>query len=87
MFHYKAPHDMFEFIPRYTDYLEDVEIPEPASMYYNSNNDSVATRGENNSLIHEIGSSVSHRNIIRNMGMHMDIDSTIPDPKYTHLAH
>lgn len=87
MFHYKAPHDLFEFAPRYANYLEDVEIPEPASLYYNANNGSVATRGENNSLIHDIGSSVSHRNTIRNMGMHMEIDQSIPDPEYTHLAY
>lgn len=87
MHHYKAPHDMFEFAPRYKDYLEDVEIPEPASMYYNANNGSVATRGENNELVHEIGSSVSHRNTIRDMGKHMGIDQNIPDPEYTHLAY
>lgn len=87
MHHYKAPHDMFEFAPRYTDYLEDVEIPEPTSLYDNGYNGSVATRGENDALIHDIGSSVSHRNTIRNMGMHMDIDSTIPDPEYAHLAY
>lgn len=87
MHHYKAPHDMFEFAPRYKDYLEDVEIPEPASMYYNANNGSVATRGENDELVHEIGSSVSHRNTIRDMGKHMGIDQNIPDPEYTHLAY
>ncbi len=87
MHHYKAPHDMFEFAPRYANYLKDVEIPEPASMYYNANNGSVATRGYNNTLIHDIGSSIGHRNYIRNMGMHMDIDSAIPDPEYTHLAY
>jgi len=78
---------MFEFAHRYGDYLEDVEIPEPASMYYNANNGSLATRGYEDALIHDIGSSIGHRNIIRNMGMHMDIDSTIPDPEYTHLAY
>lgn len=87
MHHYKAPHDMFEFAERYSNYLEDVEIPEPASMYYNANNGSVATRGKDDMLIHDIGSSISHRNIIRNMGMHMDIDQNIPDPEYTHLAY
>lgn len=33
MHHYKAPHDDFEFYPRYASYLEDAEIPEPASLY------------------------------------------------------
>jgi N-acetylglucosamine-6-sulfatase len=87
MHHYKAPHGLFEFASKYSEYLEDVVISEPASMYYNANNGSVATRGENDALIHDIGSSVSHRNIIRNMGMHMGIDSAIPDPEYTHLAY
>jgi len=87
MHHYKAPHDMFDFAHRYANYLEDVEIPEPASMYYNANNGSVATRGENDELIRDIGSSIGHRNIIRNMGMHMKIDPSTPDPEYTHLAY
>lgn len=87
MHHFKAPHDMFEFAPRYADYLKDVEIPEPSSLYDNENNGSVSTRGENDELIHDIGSSVSHRNTIRNMGMHMEIDQDIPDPEYAHLAY
>lgn len=85
--HFKAPHDMFEFAPRYKNYLKDAEIPEPSTMYYKANNGSVATRGVNNYLIDTIGSSIGHRNVIRNMGMHMDIDQNIPDPEYTHLAY
>jgi len=85
--HFKAPHDMFEFAPRYSNYLEDVEIPEPASLYDNQNNGSVATRGYNNSLIDTIGSSVGYRNVIRNMGMHMDIDQSLPENEYKKLAY
>lgn len=69
MHQFKAPHDDFEFAPRYKDYLEDTFIPEPASLYHNGNNGSVATRGKNDNLLHEIGSSVSKRNTIRHMGM------------------
>ena len=87
MHHFKAPHDFFKFAPRYTDYLEDVEIPEPASLWYNANNGSIATRGINDSLTDSIGSSIGHRNIIRNMGMHMKIDPNIPDPEYKKLAY
>lgn len=87
MHHFKAPHDMFEFAPRYADYLEDTEIPEPASLYYNRNNGSVATKGENGEMIPHIGSSVSRRNQNRNMGQHMKIDKSIQDPEYTHLAY
>jgi N-acetylglucosamine-6-sulfatase len=87
MHHFKAPHDMFEFAPRYKDYLEKTEIPEPASLYNNRNNGSVATRGTKGVMIPHIGSSVSHRNQNRNMGKHMKIDQSIPDPEYTHLAY
>ena len=87
MHHFKAPHDFFKFAPRYQDYLEDVMIPEPPSMWYNANNGSIATRGPHDSLIDTIGSSIGHRNVIRNMGMHMEIDPNIPDPLYKHLAY
>jgi len=87
MHHFKAPHDMFEFAERYRNYLKDVEIPEPASLYHNANNGSVATKGKNDSLKRVIGSSVSSRNIVRNMGMHMEVDKNIPEPAYRHLAY
>ncbi|NRB52561.1 MAG: sulfatase [Saprospiraceae bacterium] len=87
MHHFKAPHDFFKFAPRYKDYLEDVEIPEPASLWYNANNGSIGTRGVNDALMDTIGSSIGHRNVIRNMGMHMKIDPNIPDPEYKKLAY
>lgn len=87
MHHFKAPHDFFEFAPRYKDYLEEVDIPEPSSLWDNENNGSIATRGINDELLDTIGSSIGHRNIIRNMGMHMKIDPEIPDPEYKKLAY
>ncbi|WP_109831794.1 sulfatase family protein [Reichenbachiella versicolor] len=87
MHHYKAPHDFFEHALRYEDYLADVDIPEPASLWNNENNGSIGTRGINDQLIDTIGSSIGHRNIIRNMGMHMEIDPSIPDPEYKRLAY
>jgi len=89
MLHYKAPHDMFDHHPRYDDYLADVEIPEPDNMYDQpaTGFGSIATRGENDSLIHEIGSSISKRHHKRNMGKHMDIDPDLPDHEYTHQAY
>ncbi|MDO6438264.1 sulfatase [Cyclobacterium sp. 1_MG-2023] len=71
MYHFKAPHDDFENAPRYEDYLEEVFIPEPESLYDNANNGSVATRGEGDRLTRYIGSSVSHRNLIRNQAMNI----------------
>ena len=77
MHHFKAPHDDFENAPRYNTYLEDTFIPEPESLYDNKNNGSIATRGKNDSLTRIIGSSVSHRNLIRNQAMNLYMDSTI----------
>ena len=82
MHHFKAPHDIFEFAPRYKDYLEDVTMPEPESLWDNKNNGSLATRGIDNSLMDTIGSSIGNRNIIRNMGMHMEIDPSLPEDEY-----
>ena len=103
LFHqYKAPHDDFEYAPRYKDYLEDVEIPEPANLYDNANNGSIATKGENGELLSVIGSSVSKRNTIRNMGMRLwskqytkrnnpDFDihqaDNLSDKEYTHATY
>ena len=66
MHHYKAPHDDFEFAPRYKDYLADVDIPVPATLLNRDGFGSVATRGEGNSLDYFIGTSVSERNTFRN---------------------
>jgi len=87
MHHYKAPHDMFENAPRYDDWLVDVEIPEPKSLYNQPGWGSVATRGEDDTLVHEIGTSVSKRNPRRNMGIHMEVDQDLPDDEYTHQSY
>jgi uncharacterized sulfatase len=77
MHHFKAPHDDFENAPRYDGYLEDAFIPEPVSLYDNGNNGSIGTRGQNDSLTRLIGSSVSHRNLVRNQAMNLYMDSTV----------
>ncbi len=51
MHHFKAPHDMYENAERYNDYLKDVDIPMPVTGY-EPRWGSVATRGQNDSLIH-----------------------------------
>lgn len=89
MLQYKAPHDMWEYDARYEDYLKDTYIPEPENMYNQPSPDfgSVATRGENDKLIHEIGSSISKRNVVRNMGEMINIDKNLSDKEYTHQAY
>ncbi|MCB1226747.1 MAG: sulfatase [Verrucomicrobiales bacterium] len=89
MHHYKAPHDMFEFAPRYQDYLADVEIPEPDNLYDQPapGFGSVATRGENDSLVQRIGTSVSKRHPVRNYGLDFNISPGLDDHEYTHQAY
>ena len=65
MHHYKAPHDEFEYAPRYESYLKDVKVPEPASLYEQPDFGSAALFGENGELIHRIGTSVSDRHTYR----------------------
>ncbi len=64
MHHFKAPHDYFEHAERYNDYLADVDIPEPNSLW--SSHDpgfgSIATRGANDELVPHIGTSIGTRN-------------------------
>jgi uncharacterized sulfatase len=82
MHHFKAPHDDFEYAPRYEDYLADTFIPEPESLYNNSNNGSIGTRGMNDLLTRIIGSSVSHRNLIRHQAMNINWNDTTIYKKY-----
>ena len=72
MHHFKAPHDMFVFAPRYKSYLEDKKIPEPTNLYDQPgpNFGSVATRGKDDSLLGVIGSTISPRKTKRNLTRH-----------------
>jgi arylsulfatase A-like enzyme len=87
MLHYKAPHDMFENAKRHDSYLEDVEIPEPPSLYEQPQFGSVATRGPNDALVRRIGTSVSKRHPVRNYGRDFQVDPNLPDREYTHQAY
>ena len=72
MHHFKAPHDMFVYARRYESYLEDVDIPEPANLYDQPGPHfgSIATRGENDSLVNVIGSTISPQPKKRNLASH-----------------
>ncbi|NQU23737.1 MAG: sulfatase [Candidatus Nealsonbacteria bacterium] len=85
MHHFKAPHDMFTYANRYEDYLQDIEIPEPDSLYDNGNNGSIATRGHNDELIHVLGTSIGPRNHRRSYKS-WGADGTTPD-EIKHLAY
>ncbi len=85
----KAPHDLFEFDPKYSDYLEDTFMPEPASLWNNHENGSIATRGENGTMKYIIGSSIGRRNKIRDMGrdLEMNIPESVSDDDYKRMAY
>jgi len=72
MHHFKAPHDMFVYAPRYEDYLKDADIPEPTNLYDQPGPDfgSIATRGEDDSLVGVIGSTISPQKTKRNLTSH-----------------
>jgi uncharacterized sulfatase len=87
--HYKSPHDDFENAPRYNDYLKDVEIPEPDSLYHDRNHGSIATRGDHDELLRFLGSSVGRRNVFRNMlsFAKLKADSPRSDDELKHQAY
>ncbi len=62
MHHYKAPHDYFEHAERYNDYLADVQIPEPDSLWSQPEFGSLATLGKDGELRPHIGTSIGNRN-------------------------
>jgi arylsulfatase A-like enzyme len=79
MHHFKAPHDNFENAERYDWLFNDVDIPEPDSLWNNGNNGSQATKGT--------GTSIGKRNTRRNMGMHTFVDQSLPDEQYKRIAY
>jgi arylsulfatase A-like enzyme len=84
--HFKAPHGMFENAPRYDDYLAEVNIPEPKTLFDQQGWGSIATRGENDTLRPLIGSSVSKRHT-RNIGKNLKVDQKLSDEAYTKEAY
>ncbi len=69
MHHFKAPHDMFVYAPRYEPYLAGASIPEPTNLYDQPGPHfgSIATRGENDALVGVIGSTISPQRTKRNL--------------------
>ena len=79
MHHYKAPHDFFEYAPRYEAYLADVEIPEPSNLWAQPKFGSLATRGANDELLPYIGTSIGRRNLRRNYVKHYRVGDELND--------
>lgn len=58
MCHHKAPHDNFEYHPRYEHLFDGIEIPEPDSLWEDKSHRSIGTQ--------EYGTTVSEKNKNRN---------------------
>jgi len=71
MHHFKAPHDNFENAERYDWLYENIDMPEPETLWAEENHGSEATKGT--------GTSVGKRNKRRNMGHHMFVDQNLSD--------
>ena len=88
MHHYKAPHDDFEFAPRYAEYLAEELIPEPDNLYEQPDFGSEATLGQSGRLRHRIGTSVSTRHPYRSYAQQYAIDTLQTSPEeVTHRAY
>ncbi len=77
MHHFKAPHDLFRYAPRYEDYLEDVTIAEPENLHDQPADGfgSVASRG--------YGSGLAKGHESWQLGRRIGIDQSLKDPEYT----
>ncbi len=78
--HFKAPHGPWDAHERYDSLYAHIDIPEPDSLWDNGNNGSIATRGHNDELLFNIGSSVGRRNKYRShVGKARKLRATSPD--------
>ena len=75
MHHFKAPHDNFENAERYDWLYQDIDIPEPESLWRRREH---GPKGRP-----AYGTSVGPRNKRRNMGHHMFVDRSLRAREYT----
>ena len=82
-YNFKAAHGPFTPAKRYEQYLENVEIPEPDSLYAIGNHGSIANRGHNDELMRVIAGSVGPRHI----SLRVASNGGTSDREKTHLAY
>jgi len=87
MHHFKAPHDMFDYAPRYENYLADVKIPEPRTLFHQPRFGSIATRGHNDECYRYIGTSIGRRHAFRNYARAWARDSKLSDDQAKRKAY
>lgn len=88
MHHYKAPHDFFEYAPRYEDFLADTKIPVPPSFYEENqpNWGSEGSRGVEPNREY-IGTSVSTRHMYRTYTDHFVKEEGLSDAERSELGY
>lgn len=81
MHHFKAPHDMFEHAPRYSDHLEEVEIPEPDNLHNQPGDGfgSIATR--------PYGAGVTKARPSWGLARKLGVDQDLPEPEHGRRAY
>ncbi len=84
--HFKAPHDYFEYAPRYESYLADIAMPEPLSLW-DRGEGSIATRGVNNELERVIGTSIGRRNFRRSYDADWEVEENVSDAEAKRIAY
>lgn len=87
MHHYKAPHDMFTNAKRYDAYLENVDVPEPESLWRQPDFGSISTRGHNDECLRLIGTSIGRRHVLRNYTKSYAKDPGLSDEAAKRLAY
>jgi arylsulfatase A-like enzyme len=65
--HFKAPHDNWRYAERYSDFLEDVEIPEPANLF-----DDYENRPALEKTLQYVGSNWGNHTNFREETAHLD---------------
>lgn len=74
MHHFKSPHDNFENAERFDWLYNDVEIPEPESLWERKNHGPIGRDC--------YGTSIGKRNTRRNMGDHMFVPKSLSESEY-----
>jgi arylsulfatase A-like enzyme len=78
--HYKAPHGLWQNAPRYDRYLAEKKIPLPEDPFAPNRHGSIATRGHHDELMPWLGSSVSGRNVLRNLTETFELQAMAKGP-------
>lgn len=84
--HFKAPHDYFEYAPRYEQYLAEVAMPEPLTLWHRGDG-SLGTRGHQNELERVIATSIGRRNFRRNYVDDFGVDPSLNDTQAAREAY